>query len=137
MEKKLRELIKEAMLEKNKIKQMTYKNILDNAQKIAKQTNSNVSDEMVIKTVKNEIKQLNDLMIYCKEDVKKTSEIVTKIQYCEILLPTMASEDEIKLYLETINLEKNIGVCMKELKAHFGSALDGRLAQQIVKEYIN
>lgn len=137
MEKKLRELIKEAMLEKNKIKQMTYKNILDNAQKIAKQTNSNVSDEMVIKAVKNEIKQLNDLMIYCKEDVKKTSEIVTKIQYCEILLPTMASEDEIKLYLETINLEKNIGVCMKELKAHFGSALDGRLAQQIVKEYIN
>ena len=34
------------------------------------------------------------------------------------------------------NIEKNIGVCMKTLKNHFGSNMDGKLAQSVVKSYI-
>ena len=37
MEQKLRELIKQAMLEKNTEKKQTFKNILETAQKIAKE----------------------------------------------------------------------------------------------------
>ena len=38
MEQKLRALIKEAMLEKNKNKQVTYKNILEEFEKLPEQT---------------------------------------------------------------------------------------------------
>ena len=137
MEQKLRELIKHAMIEKNKTKQRTYKSILDGAQKIAKQTNGTVTDDMVIRAIKNEIKQLNELQKYCEQDICKLAEIRVKTQYCEELLPKMATEDEIRDYLTANDIEKNIGICMKSLKAHFGSMLDGKVAQRIVKEYIS
>ena len=137
MEAKLRSLIKEAMLEKNKDKQITFKNILEGAQKIAKQTNVAVTDDMIIKSVKNEIKQLNDLKEFYKPEDDKYNTIVIKLSYCEAILPAMATEDDIKAYLINNSIEKNIGVCMKSLKTHFGANLDGRVAQEVVKTYIN
>ena len=80
MEKKIRQLIKEAMIEKNKNKQITYKSILENAQKIAKKTNRAVTDEDIITAIKNEIKQLNDLMGYVlPTDSGRISEITEKV----------------------------------------------------------
>ena len=136
METRIRSLIKEAMIEKNKDKQITYKNILEGAQKIAKQTNVAVTEDMLIKSVKNEIKQLNDLKEYCRPGDERYESIMVKLSYCEAILPAMASEDDIKQYLIDNNIEKNIGVCMKTLKNHFGSNMDGKLAQSVVKSYI-
>ena len=136
MEQRVRSLVKEAMLEKNKNKQITYKSILEGAQKIAKQTNVAVTDEMIIKSVKNEIKQLNDLKQYCTEGTERFAEVIEKINYCEILLPKMISKEEIQAYLLDNNVEKNIGVCMNTLKSVYGTALDGQMAQGVVKEYI-
>lgn len=54
MEAKIRSLIKEAMIEKNKNKQITYKSILENAQKIAKNDgNREMTDSDIIKAAKN------------------------------------------------------------------------------------
>ena len=94
MEKKLRELIKQSMIEKNKTKQQTYKSILDNAQKTAKQTNSSVTTDAIIKAIKSEIKQLNDLKLYCNEDNNRLMEINEKLEYCEALLPKMATTEK-------------------------------------------
>ena len=33
-------------------------------------------------------------------------------------------------------VEKNIGVCMKSLKAKFGNTLDGKMANGVVRQYI-
>lgn len=137
MEQKLRAYIKEAMLEKNKNKQIAYKGILENAQKIAKKTNEAVTDEMILTAAKNEIKQLEDLKQYCKEGTEKYQEVMEKIEYCKTMLPAMATEEDVKNFLVTNGVEKNIGVCMKTLKQNFGAKLDGRMAQGIVKEYIN
>lgn len=136
MEARIRALIKESMIEKNKDKQITYKNILEGAQKIAKQTNVAVTEDMLIKSVKNEIKQLNDLKEYCKPGDERYESIMIKLSYCEAILPAMVSEDEIRQYLVGNAVEKNIGVCMKTLKNHFGSNMDGKLAQSVVKSYI-
>jgi uncharacterized protein YqeY len=92
---------------------------------------------MVIKAVKNEIKQLNDVIGYYEAGSEKYSEIKDKIAYCEAVLPKMATEDEIKCFLINSNAEKNIGVCMKVLKTHFGANMDGKMASAIVKEYVN
>lgn len=137
MEIKIRNLIKEAMKEKNEFKKTTYKSILEGAQKIAKATNSDVNDEHFVKAIKNEIKQLTDLLEYCKDGTDKYNEIKEKISYCEAVLPRMASEDDIKNFLIENNIEKNIGACMKAIKSNFGNSFDGKIAQKVAKEYIN
>lgn len=138
MEQKIRSLIKEAMLEKNKNKQLTYKSILETAQKIAKNDgNRAITDDDFIKAVKTEIKLLNDLKEYVMFGSPEESDIIEKINYCEILLPKMASREDILSFLELNNIDKNIGICMKSLKAQFGETLDGKFAQNIVKEYLS
>lgn len=137
METKVRQLVKEAMIEKNKDKQLTYKSILENAQKIAKNDgNRKLTDSDFVKATKNEIKSLKDLLEYCEKESSRYFEITKKIDYCLALLPKMATPNEIKSFLTGENIEKNIGVCMKTLKIHFGDTLDGKMAQEIVKEYI-
>ena len=137
MEAKIRSLIKEAMLEKNKNKQITYKNILECAQKIAKRTNSAVTDEMIISAIKNEIKQLNDLIGFCPVGSEKMAEANEKVKYCEAVLPKMASEREIMEYIVSNNADKNIGACMKLLKSHFGANMDGKMASNVARQYVS
>ena len=137
MEKMLRDLIKKAMIEKNKLAQLTYKSILENAQKLAKEKKEDVNDSYIISAVKKEIKQLEDLLNYCKEGTEQYDEVKTKIELAEGILPRMTSKEDIMNYLVSENIEKNMGVCMKALKSRFKDSLDGRLASGVVKEYIN
>lgn len=137
MEAKVRQLVKQAMIEKNENAKVTYKAILAGALKIAKSDgNRDVTDDDFVKSAKNEIKQLNDLYEYVKNDLVRSTEIAEKIGYCQELLPQAVTEEQIIDYLESNNLDKNIGVCMKALKSHFGSALDGKMANGLVKQYI-
>lgn len=136
METKIRSLIKEAMIEKNKDKQITYKNILECAQKNAKKTNASVTDDMIVSAIKNEIKQLNDLLEFCEKGSERYTETKTKIGYCEAVLPKMATEEEILAYLADNSVEKNMGACMKALKANFGANMDGKMASIAAKKYI-
>lgn len=137
MEKQLRDLIKKAMIEKDKLAQLTYKSILENAQKLAKEKKEDVNDSYIISAAKKEIKQLEDLLKYCEEGSEKFNETRTKIDLAESILPRMTSKEDIMNYLVSENVEKNMGVCMKALKSRFKDSLDGRLASGVVKEYIS
>jgi len=137
METTIRNLIKEAMKERNKNKQVTYKNILEKAQKIAKETNVAVTDEMIVTATRKEIKDLNDLLAYCEAGTDRHNEVTEKIGYCEAVLPKMATEDEIMEYLVTNDADKNMGTCMKMLKEHFGANMDGKMASGVAKRYVN
>lgn len=141
---KLRTLIKEAMIEKketgNHIKYSVYKNILDKAQKDAKDKHleNNISDEIVVNAAKKELKQLNDTLSYIKDETSdKFIEVTESIKIVEEFLPKQASAEEIKTFLVESNAEKNMGKCMKALKEKFGSNFDGKKASAIVKEYIS
>ena len=88
MEARVRMLIKDAMKDKNEAAKLTYRSILENAQKIAKNDgNRAVTDDDFIKAAKNEIKQLNDLYEYVKNDSVRATEIAEKVGYCQGLLP--------------------------------------------------
>lgn len=137
MEKMLRDLIKKAMIEKNKLAQLTYKSILENAQKLAKEKKEDVNSSYIISAAKKEIKQLEDLLKYCKEGTEQYNETKTKIELAEGILPRMTSKEDIMDYLVSENVEKNMGICMKVLKSRFKDSLDGRIASGVVKEYIN
>ena len=137
MQNKVRQLIKQAMIDKNENAKTTYKSILDNALKIAKNDgNREVTNDDFIKAAKNEVKQLNDLLEYVKNDTERSNEINEKLKYCDAILPQMVTAEQIVEYLTSNNIEKNIGVCMKSLKTKFGSTLDGKMANGIVRQYI-
>lgn len=137
MEKQLRDLIKKAMIEKDKLAQLTYKSILENAQKLAKEKKEDVNDSYIISAAKKEIKQLEDLLKYCDEGSDKYNETKAKISLAEGILPRMTSKEDIMNYLVSENVEKNMGACMKVLKSRFKDNLDGKLASGVVKEYIS
>lgn len=148
MEQKLRTLMKYSMLAKrqdetieNVARSVTFKSILDNAQKVAKDKKIDIAngipDSLIIDAAKKEVKQLNELLSFCTDDMsEKKVEIAFKISAAQELLPSMATEFQIMDYLVSSNIEKNMGVCMKSLKSHFGDALDGKVAQTVVKSYI-
>lgn len=137
MEKMLRDLIKKAMIEKNKLAQLTYKSILENAQKLAKEKKEGVNDSYIIAAAKKEIKQLEDLLSYCKESTEQYNEVKAKVKLAEGILPRMASKEDMMYYLVSTEMEKNIGICMKALKSRFKDSLDGRIASGVVKKYMN
>ena len=137
MEIKVRQLIKQAMLDKNENAKLTYRSILANALKTAKDATREITDDDIIKATKNEIKQLTELHEYVKNDEIKSADFIEKIKYCEDILPQMVTTDQIIEYITHNNIEKNIGVCMKSLKTKFGSTLDGKMANGVVRQYIN
>ncbi len=137
LEQKLRELIKEAMKNHKEEAKLTYKSILENAQKLAKEKKEEVNDSYIISSAKKEIKQLTDLLEYCEQNSDKYEEANRKIDLAKGILPKMAEADEIRDYLVTNNIDKNMGICMKTLKDHFKDSLDGKQASKVVKEYIN
>ncbi len=144
MENKLRAAIKVALKEKstNSTKTniaiyQTRKNILETAQKIAKDKNIDVSDSMIYDAAKKEIKQLNDLMSFCDNNANKKNEIQICINEASNWLPKMVSESDIISFIEAHKNEaNNIGSMMKLLKAEFSDGLDGKMASQLVKKML-
>ena len=145
MEEKLRALIKYAMLAKradasteNISRANTFKSILDEAQKIAKEKRTDkVSDSMIIDAAKREIKKQNDLLQYCSDRPEKVAEISFAINAAKELLPEMPTEEEIKTFvIDNKNTYNNIGLMMKALKEKFGAGLDGKIASQIIKQIL-
>ena len=93
-----------------------------------------VTDADIIKATKSEIKSLNDLRSYITDGTEKAFEIDEKLSYCEIMLPQMASEEEIKTFLlEQKDNISSLGMAMKVLKEKFGDSLDGKRASIIAK----
>jgi uncharacterized protein YqeY len=137
MEEALRNLIKQSMLAKDKSKNTLYKNILESAQKSAKEKRQELSDTYIILAVKKEIKQMQDLLSYCKEGTDRYTETSENIKLASELLPRAVDNDTVRKFLVEENLDKNMGVCMKALKTKFDDTLDSKSASQIVKDYIS
>ena len=142
MENKLRAAIKDAMKlksensdTKNLVIYQTRKNILETAQKIAKDKKTTITDSMIFDAAKKEIKQLNDLLAYCDNNPEKKLETTIAIEEANNWLPAMTSEADIKTFVDLHKSQaNNIGAMMKLLKAEFGDALDGKLASEIVRK---
>lgn len=142
LEDKLRTQLKYALIAKRQdanletlMRCKTFKNILDSAQKSAKEKRiDEIDDSLIINAAKKEIKQLNELLEYCKDDADKAFEISVGIKTAEELLPKMVTQSEIEQFITDNKSEfTNIGAMMKALKAKYGDSLDSRLASQLVK----
>ena len=123
---------------RTKARSVTFKNIFNEASNRAKEQKlDNLSDELVINAVKKEIKQLTETLSYCKGNEDKENEVNICLDAAKELLPKMATEEDIKAFVESNkDNASNIGAMMKLLKEEFGASLDGKLASQVVKSIL-
>lgn len=132
----LRTDLKDAMINKNDIKKNTIKNIMNKAQSIAKDSKSEVTDDIVYLAAQKEVAQLKDTLSYCEKDTDRYNECIEAIDIVNKYLPKMATADDVLKYLHEHN-PKNIGEAMKGLKNEFGTSLNGKEASKIVKEFLS
>lgn len=131
--------LKEKLETKNDTKYLVYKNILDKAQKDAKEKKTEIiTDDYVITAARKELKQLEDTLSYItkESDNDRFLKLTESIEIVNSFLPKSISEEEILEYLKENNIDKNMGICMKTLKGKFGVSLDGKTASKVVKKYI-
>lgn len=140
MEQKLRDLIKESMIEKNKIKTMAFKSILETAQKMAKEKREALTNSLIIQAGKKELKIQNEILEECikANRIESANECRQKIAYCEAFLPKPMTSNEILICLKTNNVPKNMKDCMSFLKTNYNDILpSGKECSLICKTYIS
>ncbi len=144
MFKRIHNDIKTAMLNKDEVTKNVLKMIINKANAIAKEAKVETpTDEMVIKSIKSELKQLEQTMSMLKDGNKDTSELyIQSKQQAELLktyLPKQLSKEELyNKIVEFINQNNiditNRGLVMKELMSNFKDVADGKMISVIVNE---
>jgi uncharacterized protein YqeY len=90
--------------------------------KIGKNKNRDTTEEEAIQYVKKTVQRM-------KEDQHADS---AEIDVLESLLPQMASEDEVKEFLETLDGNMNKGQIMKAVREKYGALVDMKMVSGLV-----
>ena len=141
MIEKIESLIKEYLKSGNKtllsVARTTKAELLANQKAV-----SSKSDVDVIKSCKKKLEEEIEAFISNESKVKELSE---QKDWLEQFLPKMTTLEDIEDYWKgkELNIETgdkihyNMGEIMKDLKSHFGDALDGKIASEFARKYIS
>lgn len=140
---KIRQDIKQAMIDKNIVRRDVLKMVLDKANALAKEKKIETpTDEMIIDAINKEKKQIQQTIDILKTNNKEDSELfkesIEKINILNEYLPKQLSEDELKVeivkFIEENKLDKsNMGALMGKIMPVFKGKADGKLINQIVR----
>lgn len=138
MYNKIKTDIKAAMIEKNKDKKDVLRSVTAKAQLDAKESKCEINDEIVIMSIKKELKQLNQT----KEAIPNTTDLykstVYKIEVLENYLPKQMTREEVCLSVEKIlssGTYDTFGAQMKAVMAELKGKADNKLISEIVKGF--
>lgn len=100
-----------------------------------------LSDDVVIKVVRSQIKKANDLKTILINAKADTSEVQEEIDWFMKFLPKEVSKEDIITVLDSFfetneKSMKSMGKAMTFLKEKFGNALNPQAASSAVKSYI-
>lgn len=143
---KINDCIKAAMINKNSMQKNTYKSIKSRALNNAKEKHLEVTDDIVIDSIKKELKELYQTKESYEKLTNPTDEqldfmlqlhfIIINLE--EEWLPQQLSEEELKMEVKSIlmNLPGDVtfGVKMKIVMKELKDKADGKLINKIVKE---
>lgn len=136
---KLNGEIKEAMVSKDTNKRDVLRSVKSRANLLAKESHCEINDELVVKAIQKEMKELSQALDSFKSNTDNDvyKDYVYRVDVLKEYMPSMMSEDEIREEVKRIlnslgdvPFGKKMQAVMKELK---GKA-DGKLIQKIVKE---
>lgn len=131
--------IKLAMKNKETYKKDVLRQVQAKAQATAKERKCEITDEIVIKSIEKELKQLNQTRDSLKgrEDTPLFKETISKIDELERWLPKKMTEAEVEEAIKGM-LEDNqtMSELIKKAKAELGSKADGKMIAEIVKKWL-
>lgn len=141
----IKENIKTAMLAKDNETVKRLKYILGEYETTIKKPNKeNTSIEEVVNALKKAAeKGIDSFKVTCSEsgiDYETNSYYIDTMKDIEVyksMLPKEITSDEVMEYLTSNGVNKNMRDCMQSLKSTFGTALDGKMASEIAKKYVN
>lgn len=117
--------------------------LISTIKSFAKDNNGDkVTDEIVTKVVRSQIKKTNDLIDILNKNSGDVSNATRELEYLEKYLPEETGEqaivDELVIFFETNEKTiKSMGKAMGHLKQKFGNSLNPSVASGVVKNFIN
>lgn len=127
-----------AMKAKNAEDKRVYALMLDVIQKVEKDKKKEFTDDEIVPLIQKQIKQTNETLEFAKKGNANAliSQCENEIKLLSAFLPEMISEDEIKMFIDSIGetiepVKNNKGKYMKECARLRGKA-DMKLVAQIV-----
>ena len=110
--------------------------LISEIQAVAKNDNNReVTDQDGIAVMEKFKKGANEML----KAQPSNAEAQQEIRWLNEYLPKQLSEEELRQAIKNIIAaydDVNMGLVMKDLKAHFGGEYDGKLASQIVRELL-
>ena len=133
---KIQDDVKVAMKAREKEKVSVLRMILSELKyELAKMEAAELTDDQTIKICSTYYKRLDkSLADFPLEE--QQNKIKAEMLIVESYLPKKASEEEVATYVEQMlasSDEKNFGILMKGVMAHFGKAADGKTISKVLK----
>lgn len=136
---KIKNDIKEAMINKDELTKNTLRMVQSNAQMEAKEKKEELSDTHILNAINKELKQTRQALKML-EDNSQTSgtfyeETVHRIAILEKYLPKQLTEEEIEVEVRKLieGIDKtNKGLIMKTVMSTLKGQADGKLINQVV-----
>lgn len=137
---KLQSDIKDAMINKNSLKRDCLRSIVSEIKNQTVNAGKEITDDICLKVISKSVKQHNDSIENFKlgnrEDLawKEREEL----NYIQIYLPKMLSEDETKVIIDNIlntveATKKNMGLIMKQLPKEVDKKIASKYLNSILK----
>ena len=137
---KLQSDIKDAMINKNSLKRDCLRSIVSEIKNQTVNAGKEITDDICLKVITKSVKQHNDSIENFKlgnrEDLawKEREEL----NYIQIYLPKMLSEDETKVIVDNIlntveATKKNMGLIMKQLPKEVDKKIASKYLNSILK----
>ena len=137
---KLQSDIKDAMINKNSLKRDCLRSIVSEIKNQTVNAGKEITDDICLKVLSKSVKQHNDSIENFKlgnrEDLawKEREEL----NYIQIYLPKMLSEDETKVIVDSIlntveAIKKNMGLIMKQLPKEVDKKIASKYLNSILK----
>lgn len=130
--------IKDAMKEKNTTLKDVLKQVQTKAQATAKESKTEITDEIVIDAINKELKQLNQTLdaVKSKPESDLFKSTMEKITILKAYLPEQLSEDEIAKEIRKI-MFNNEGIPSGKLTGIVMKTLKGKADNKIIKACID
>ena len=137
---KLQSDIKDAMINKNSLKRDCLRSIVSEIKNQTVNAGKEITDDICLKVISKSVKQHNDSIENFKlgnrEDLAWKEQ--EELNYIQIYLPKMLSEDETKVIVDNIlntveATKKNMGLIMKQLPKEVDKKIASKYLNSILK----
>lgn len=129
--------IKDALVNHNDRLKNLYRSVKAKAAAIAKQEKTEITDEICLRAVKQEIKQLEQTLAAVPEDSDLAIEAKENIAQLENYMPKQLSDEELERAVRGIVMGMSsgspFGLQMKECMKQLGDRADGKRISKVLK----